>query len=267
MTGLYIFLGIIAFFVILLSVHFHVSVEYTDFIYLSVRWLFVKINILPLKEKEKKPKKEKAEEENSKPEKKLPKKRVRNTFILCLSILAAIILLSIFVGDYLVKKNARYAFDNQEYETTYTDLYGMKLKGEDEEIFNKSRIIMLLTRKAQSYENYMRLGMKPEALNALLEGYEMSPKVLDAAYEYGVSEQVMQEYKRITDGLLVFGLSENDAAQIVALDSDIEYNKQVRSIASGLQYQSSEGSTENGDEAISEEGFEDLLPEEKEFLQ
>ena len=77
----------------------------------------------------------------------------------------------------------------------------------------------------------------------------------------------MQEYKRITDGLLVFGLSENDAAQIVALDSDIEYNKQVRSIASGLQYQSSEGSTENGDEAISEEGFEDLLPEEKEFLQ
>jgi len=217
--------------------------------------------------KEKKSKKEKAEEENSRPEKKLPKKRVRNTFILCLSILAAIILLSFFATDYIAKKNARYAFDNQEYETTYTDLYGMKLSDEDELIFNKSRIIMLLTRKADSYENYMRLGMKPEALNALLEGYEMSPKVLDAAYEYGVSEQVMSEYRRITDGLAVFGLSEDDAAQIVSLDSDVEYNKKVRAIAGGLQYQSTD--SEDSDDASYDEteGFEDLLPEEKEFLQ
>ena len=63
MTALYIILGIIAFFVILLSVHFHVRIEYTDYIYVSVRWLFVKLNILPLKEKAKKPEKEKPEEE------------------------------------------------------------------------------------------------------------------------------------------------------------------------------------------------------------
>lgn len=69
MTGLYIFLGIIAFFVILLSVHFHVSIEYTDYIYLSVRWLFIKLDILPLKEKEKKPKKEKPKKEKPAEEK------------------------------------------------------------------------------------------------------------------------------------------------------------------------------------------------------
>lgn len=71
MTALYIILGIIAFFVILLSVHFHVSIEYTDYIYVSVRWLFVKLNILPLKPKEKKPKKEKpVKEKKEEPEKK-----------------------------------------------------------------------------------------------------------------------------------------------------------------------------------------------------
>lgn len=214
--------------------------------------------------KEKKAKKPKEEEENTKPSKKLPKKRVRNTFILCISILAAIILLSIFGGEYNTKKNARYAFDNQEYATTYSDLYGMKLNEEDELIYTKSKIILLLSRKADSYENYMRLGMKPEALNALLEGYEMSAKVKEAAEEYDVTAQVMQEYTRIVDGLAVFGLSEDDARQLASLDSDVEYNRQVRAIASGSTYQiDMEENTNNTNDT---QGFEDVLPEELDFL-
>lgn len=211
--------------------------------------------------KEKKAKKPKEETDNSKPSKKLPKKRVRNTFILCFSILAAIILLSIFLGEYITKKNARFAFDNQEYETTYADLYGMELSKEDEEIFNKSKIILLLGRKADSYENYMRLGMKPEALNALLEGYQMSDKVIAAAEEYDVSAQVMKEYKRITEGLAVFGLTEDDARRLVSLDSDVEYNRQVRAIAAGNTYQ------DDLDESIDySQEYEDVLPEELDFL-
>ncbi len=72
MTALYIILGIIAFFVLLLSVHFHVKVEYTDYIYLSVRWLFIKLDILPLKDKpkKKKEKKEKPVKEDKKEEEK-----------------------------------------------------------------------------------------------------------------------------------------------------------------------------------------------------
>ena len=72
MTGFQIFLcilgGIIAFFVLVLSVPVHVSLHYGDKIYLTVRYLFIKLNILPLGEKkEKKPKKEKPKKE--KPEK------------------------------------------------------------------------------------------------------------------------------------------------------------------------------------------------------
>ena len=59
MTALYIILGIIAFFVILLSVKVAVTVHYEDDVAVSVKWLFLKFNILPKAEKEDKPEKKK----------------------------------------------------------------------------------------------------------------------------------------------------------------------------------------------------------------
>ncbi len=63
MTALYVFLGIIAFFVIILSVKVKVTVHYEDDIALSVGWLFLKFNILPKKDNPEKPKKEKKKKE------------------------------------------------------------------------------------------------------------------------------------------------------------------------------------------------------------
>lgn len=66
MTALYIILGIIAFFVVLLSIKIAVTVHYEDDVAVSVKWLFIKINILP--KHEKKPKKEKPKKEKKKKE-------------------------------------------------------------------------------------------------------------------------------------------------------------------------------------------------------
>lgn len=66
MTFLYILLGIIAFFVVILSIPFHVTVRYDDKVYLSIRYLFIKLDLLPLKpkaKKEKPPKEKKPKEE------------------------------------------------------------------------------------------------------------------------------------------------------------------------------------------------------------
>ncbi len=69
MTALYVILGIIAFFVILLSIKIAVTVHYEDDVAVSIKWLFLKINVLPAKakdahkEKPKKDKKKKKEEE------------------------------------------------------------------------------------------------------------------------------------------------------------------------------------------------------------
>ena len=52
--GLYIFLGILLFFVFLFSLRAVVTVAYSDDIALTVRVLFIKIKILPKKDKRKK---------------------------------------------------------------------------------------------------------------------------------------------------------------------------------------------------------------------
>lgn len=71
MSGFQIFLcvlaGIILFFILILSIPVHVTFTYSDKIYLTVKYLFLKFNILPTdpnkKKKEKKPEKETPKEE------------------------------------------------------------------------------------------------------------------------------------------------------------------------------------------------------------
>lgn len=58
MTALYIVIGIIAFFVAVLSIRITVNGEFFDEFRLNVKWLFIKINVLSLIKKDK-PKKEK----------------------------------------------------------------------------------------------------------------------------------------------------------------------------------------------------------------
>lgn len=68
MTALYIILGIIAFFVIVLAVKVRITVHYDDDVSVDIGWLFLKFRVLPSKEKtdnQKKKKKEKKKKEDS----------------------------------------------------------------------------------------------------------------------------------------------------------------------------------------------------------
>lgn len=78
MTGFQIFLsvifGIIALFVLILSIPLKISIGYDDKIHLSVKYLFIKLDILPAGPKKKKaPKKEKAEKPKKEPAEKQEK--------------------------------------------------------------------------------------------------------------------------------------------------------------------------------------------------
>lgn len=82
MTFLYIILGLVLFFVIILSIPFHISVGYDDKIRVSIRYLFIKLDLLPVKSKPKKekPPKEPTPEKEEKPAEK-PKEKKPNPLI------------------------------------------------------------------------------------------------------------------------------------------------------------------------------------------
>lgn len=87
MTALTIILGIIAFFVLILSIRVTVYMTYDEEFKLDIGWLFIKLHILPKKEKpekEEKPKKEKEPKEDNKeqlPEEEKPKEKKDNIIV------------------------------------------------------------------------------------------------------------------------------------------------------------------------------------------
>lgn len=81
MTALYIILGIIAFFIIILCIPVFLELEYTDSVKCRVSWLFLKFNILPWVKKEKKEPEKKPEAEKPKEEKPVKEKEKKENFL------------------------------------------------------------------------------------------------------------------------------------------------------------------------------------------
>lgn len=80
MVVLYILLGIVAFFVLLLSVKVRIDAEYIDDFRVRLRWLFLSFPLYPMKPREKKLKQEKPQPEKPPEEEQPPKEKKPNPF-------------------------------------------------------------------------------------------------------------------------------------------------------------------------------------------
>lgn len=226
------------------------------------------------KKKKKKVKKEKPRKVvdiDEKPPKKLSKKKVSVIFAFCFSILAMILILQAVVLDLSNVKEARWAFDNADYETCYANLYGLELSEEDEEIFQKSYIILCVQRKWDSYENFKQMGMNVEALNALFEGVRVYRNMQARAESYGILSRITPIFETIYSELKSYGLSDADIEEILAYESKVSYTKHLESIVNGTPFIMNEWlpQTEEEEVVVVEEEpqpLEDLLPMEEDFL-
>ncbi len=220
--------------------------------------------------KKSKPKKEKKEKQPKtqtprKPEKKLPKKRVIVTFAFCFTILAIIIIMSFVIEGLSNIREARWAFDNEDYITCYENLYGLDLNEENQSIYNKSETILILRKKLSSYENYKRLGMDLEALNALFDGVRMYPQIQERAEEYQILDRVENIYNSILAKFDGYGLTQTDVAEILAYDSKVKYTKRLQSIVDGTPFVYEDDIVQQ-EETVQEQTIDEILPEEEDFL-
>lgn len=214
----------------------------------------------PKKPKKEKKKKEKSIEEELKlPVKKLSKKKVASVFLFCATIAACIIVLTMLLPPQMEKQEARVAFDRSQYEQVYALLYGKELSEEDEVLLIKSSVILKMQRKLDSYENYKKMDMQPEALNALIEGVSRYQNLRDDAASYNVGGEVADIYGQILTALSGdYGLSEADALDIISSGDDVTYSQRIRAVISGEFY---------GAEEPLPEGRQDVLPEEEEIIE
>ena len=179
-------------------------------------------------------KRAKEEAEAPKNQKRLSPKKIAVVTVFAASVLAGILLFSNYASfrDSIAK--ARRAYYAGDYKSVYIETYGEKLDESDSIIEAKSKVILTMQRKLDSYQNHMKLGQNVEALNALITGLQTYDTINQEAESYGV----LAEVDSIKDEILAilesnYGLNEEEAKALLQDDDKVSYTLALDRIANG----------------------------------
>lgn len=157
----------------------------------------------PKKVKQSKPKKEKKPKEPPKPGDILKIKPL-SLVMLVLFVAGVVVLISVLNSALYYNTNSSQAktyYNNGEYDKAYSKLNGMKLNSNDKTLYEQASTIMYVKRQYDSYENYMSLNMKTEALDALIKGIDRYNTFRSTAQKLGIDDKFKAEYQNIIDAL------------------------------------------------------------------
>ena len=157
----------------------------------------------PKKVKQAKHKKEKKPKEPPKPGDILKIKPL-SLVMLVLFVAGVVVLISVLNSALYYNTNSSQAktyYNNGEYDKAYSKLNGMKLNSNDKTLYEQASTIMYVKRQYDSYENYMSLNMKTEALDALIKGIDRYNTFRSTAQELGIDDKFKAEYQNIIDAL------------------------------------------------------------------
>ena len=165
-------------------------------------------------------KKEKKPKEPSKPGDIL-RIKTKSIILFVLLIAGIVVLINILITSFHYSfslTRANKYLENDKYEKAYDQLAGMKLRDADEDIYRQVGVIMYVQRQYDSYNTYMEMNRKTEALNALIKGMERYDTYIDEAKFLGVGDDVEAIKKQIVTALQKsFSISESEAETLVDL--------------------------------------------------
>ena len=192
------------------------------------------------KAKDGKTKKVKKPKEPPKPQDILKIKPV-SIVMLVLFVAGVSVLISVLSSGFYYNNSVSQAKDyysNEQYEKAYDKLSGIKLNGSDKTLYEQTSTIMCVQKQYDSYENYMKLNMKTEALDSLIKGVNRYNSLRPQAQELGIDNKFTAVYKQIVLALQdTFKISETEAIGLSSMsDTDFtnyyyrieEYGKAVQ---------------------------------------
>lgn len=186
----------------------------------------------PKKEKKAKPKKEKKPKAPVDP-KDILKIKPLSVVMLLMFVAGFVIMVQLFSGLFDYSNNisrAKEFMQNGNYTSAYDIVHGMSLSKADSNIQNQLDAIMLVERQYESYENYRKLGMNVDALNALIKGLVQYNTYKDQGESLGVIEPMNQYRQAILEKLLSdYKIDEKLANDLVTLFGS-DFTKYYRSI-------------------------------------
>lgn len=179
-----------------------------------------------------KPKKEKKPRPEPKPGDilKIKPKSIMLFITLVASVIVLISLLNTTVSYTTAISKAKTNLENGDYSKVYESLSGMKLNKSDETLYRQATLITYVTRQYESYQNYMEMDMKTEAINALVKGLARYDTYYNEANSLGVGNQMKEARAQIIQAFNdTFKISESEAVSLVAM-SDNNFMQYYRKI-------------------------------------
>ena len=188
------------------------------------------------KKKEKKPKEPKVREVTPK-EPPLPKKPVILILLMATSVLALVLLSNEVINYQMSISKADNLFINRNYEEAYQSILGVKVKEDDEQLYERIRIMMKLESKYKMYLAHIENEEYDEALNDLIMGVIKYDQYAKDAEELGITKAYDDQFALIEEQLnLVFGVDANQAREWYLTLSALDYTNMVRSVVKAAGY-------------------------------
>lgn len=179
-------------------------------------------------------KRAKEEAERPKNQKRISPKKMVLVTIFAASVLAGVLLFTNLVSKEGSLQRARKAYYAGNYQTVYVEMYGSELEESDAIVQAKSKIILKMQRKYDSYVNHLKMGQELQALNALIEGLRTYDFINLEAEQYGVMAEVDEIKNNIVNVLSAnYGLSEAQARELLQNEDEITYTKSLNHIIMG----------------------------------
>lgn len=133
-------------------------------------------------------------------------------------------------------KSAESSFEQRDYKNAYDSLAGVSVSDSSKELKQKVRMCMQLQREYDAYQNYYKMKMYLESLDSLIGGIRLYDANKAKAEKYDMLSQYNELESKLANQLYnEFGVSESQARNIIASETQKEYTDRLQAIL--LQWQ------------------------------
>lgn len=133
-------------------------------------------------------------------------------------------------------KSAESSFEQRDYKNAYDSLAGVSVSDSSKELKQKVRMCMQLQREYDAYQNYYKMKMYLESLDSLIGGIRLYDANKAKAEQYDMLSQYNELESKLANQLYnEFGVSESQARNIIASETQKEYTDRLQAIL--LQWQ------------------------------
>lgn len=182
--------------------------------------------------KEKKPKKPK-EPDRTPP---LPKKPVILCFVMAGSFLALVLLGTNLFGYSSSMANAEKQFGLGNYEEAYRMVSGLEVKEQDDEVYQKYRVMGTVSGEYRAYQTFMEAGLYDMALDSLVRTVGRCQKYQPEAEIYGCTGELKKLHGQAVGALGGFGITQERALELYTMEEREDYSAQINMVLEQAGY-------------------------------